>query len=85
MMIKGLERSEDKRSFNKNYIIMNDIQLYNYYLSLPKDTPNFRGKIYPKYCVITGYSITHPHRHYSFEEFIDKLDKDKSFRDFLIK
>ena len=65
---------------------MNDIQLYNYYLSIPLCTRHQQSRIYPKYVVITGraFSHPHPHRHYSFEEFIDKLYQDNNFKNILI-
>lgn len=64
---------------------MNDIQLYELYCSIPKWTVNNPSRIYPKYVVITGRacSAPHPHRHYSFEEFIDKLYTDPKFKEFL--
>lgn len=61
---------------------MNVYQLYEYYLSIPLWTSWNRTWIYPKYVVITGkaFSVPHPHRHYTFEEFIDKLDSDPEFK-----
>lgn len=61
---------------------MNDIQLYQFYCSIPKWTVHNPSRIYPKYVVITGraFAPPHPHRHYSFEEFIDKLNEDSDFR-----
>ena len=58
---------------------MNDIQLYNYYLTIPLSTVTKHSWIYPKYVKITGFSIIepHPHRYLSFEEFLDVID---SFR-----
>ena len=55
---------------------MNDIQLYNYYLSIPLATITKRSWIYPKYVKITGRSICcpHPHRYLSFNEFVDVVD-----------
>jgi len=56
---------------------MNDIQLYNYYLSIPLATVTRHSWIYPKYVKITGKSITgpHPHRYLSFNEFM-KVKED---------
>ena len=56
---------------------MNDIQLYELYCSIPKWTVDNHSRIYPKYVVITGraFSAPHPHRHYSFEEFIDSEEE----------
>lgn len=64
---------------------MNDVQLYRLYCSIPKWTVDNPSRIYPKYVVITGrsFSAPHPHRHYSFEEFIDKLYTDPKFKEFL--
>lgn len=61
---------------------MNDLQLYQLYLSIPLWTVDTPSRIYPKYVVITGRSVAapHPHRHYGFEEFIDKLYEDDKFR-----
>lgn len=59
---------------------MNDIQLYNLYLSIALPTIyNRTSKIYPKYVVITGLSMVHPHpcRHFSFSEFVDKLEENR--------
>ena len=55
---------------------MNDIQLYNYYLLIPLATRIKHSWIYPKYVKILGRSICypHPHRHLSFEEFLDVID-----------
>lgn len=52
---------------------MNDIQLYNYYLSIPLATITKPSWIYPRYVKITGKSITgpHPHRYLSFNEFME--------------
>lgn len=66
---------------------MNDLQLFYLYLSIPESTITEMSWIYPKYVVITGRSFAapHPHRHYNFEEFIDKLYSDKNFRNLLEK
>ena len=52
---------------------MNDIQLYNYYLSIPLATTTRPSWIYPRYVKITGRSICcpHPHRYLSFNEFME--------------
>lgn len=66
---------------------MNDIQLYNLYLSYPLPTIfNRQSKIYPKYVVHMGRAFAGPNpcRHYSFQEFLDKLESDESFKDMLI-
>ena len=66
---------------------MNDIQLYNYYCSIPLAPPGKRSRIYPKYVKITGraFCAPHPHRHFNLEEFIDVLNKDPEFRKILLK
>ena len=64
---------------------LNDLQLYQYYLSIPLTTIDNRTRIYPKYVKILGRSMTtpHPHRHFSFEEFIDKLYEDTDFKNII--
>lgn len=61
---------------------MNDQQLYEYYLSIPKWSRRTQSWIYPDYVVLTGRACIapHPHRHYTFEEFIDKLCSDPEFK-----
>lgn len=61
---------------------MNDIQLYNLYLHIPLWNIGSPTRIYPKYVVHMGRSFfgPNPHRHYSFEEFVDKLNEDSDFR-----
>jgi hypothetical protein len=41
-----------------------------------------RSWIYPDYVAIIGraFKAPHPHRHYTFEEFVDKLHSDPEFR-----
>jgi hypothetical protein len=65
---------------------MNDLQLYELYCSIPKWTIWNRSRIYPEYVVLTGraFSAPHPHRHYSFEEFVDKLNKDPNFKNVIL-
>lgn len=65
---------------------MNDIQLYQLYCSIPKWTVNNSSRIYPKYVVITGraFSAPHPHRHYTFDKFLDKLYTDKNFKNIIL-
>jgi hypothetical protein len=64
----------------------NDIQLYQLYCSIPKWKIGKASRIYPKYVVITGraFSPPHPHRHYTFEEFIDKLNEDINFKNVIL-
>lgn len=61
---------------------LNDLQLYYLYLSIPLATIDKPSRIYPKYIVRTGRSMTgpHPHMYYSFDEFLDKLYEDDKFR-----
>ena len=65
---------------------MNDVQLYELYCSIPKWTISNQSRIYPDYVVITGraFRVQHPHRHYSFEEFVDKLNKDPNFKNVIL-
>jgi hypothetical protein len=67
---------------------MNDCQLYDLYESIPlrREGPKLWSRLYPKYVVITGraFSAPHPHRHYTFEEFIDKLYKDPNFKNVIL-
>ena len=64
---------------------MNDIQLYNYYLTIELPSVARRSWIYPSYVIITGLAFRAPHpcRHFTFEEFIDKLYSDNEFRNLL--
>ena len=65
---------------------MNDLQLFYYYQTIPLTTIHKSTRIYPKYVVITGRSISHPHphRHYTFEEFMDKLNEDPNLRNIIL-
>jgi hypothetical protein len=65
---------------------MNDVQLYELYCSIPKWTVANQSRIYPDYVRITGRAIRapHPHRHYSFEEFVDKLNEDPNFKNIIL-
>ena len=65
---------------------MNDVQLYELYCSIPKWTVNNQSRIYPDYVVLTGraFRAPHPHRHYSFEEFVDKLNEDPNFKNVIL-
>lgn len=55
---------------------MNDLQLYNLYLSIPLAEVRKKSRIYPHLVKITGKSFSHPHphRHYYFSEFVDELE-----------
>ena len=66
---------------------MNDLQLYEYYLSIPLARPGERTRIYSKYVAIIGRAFCHPHphRHYTFSEFVDKLNADPEFKKVLLK
>lgn len=67
---------------------MNDWQLYDLYESIPLRSVGTKlwSRLYPKYVVITGraFSAPHPHRHYTFEEFVDKLHEDPNFRNVIL-
>jgi hypothetical protein len=67
---------------------MNDLQLYELYksISLIPAEPPLWSRLYPKYVVITGHSFSapHPHRHYTLEEFIDKLEEDPNFKNVIL-
>ena len=60
--------------------MMNDLQLYEYYKTIPLAGIGVFSWIYPKYVKITGRSITrpHPHRHYTLDEFLDRLYEEGS-------
>ena len=67
---------------------MNDWQLYELYTSIPLRPvgPKLWSRLYPKYVVKTGraFSAPHPHRHYTFEEFVDKLNEDPHFKNVIL-
>ena len=65
---------------------MNDWQLYELYTSIPLREIGKPSRLYPKYVVITGraFSAPHPHRHYTFEEFVDKLNEDHNFKNVIL-
>lgn len=67
---------------------MNDWQLYELYTSIPLKPvgPKLWSRLYPKHVVITGraFSAPHPHRHYTFEEFVDKLNEDSNFKNVIL-
>lgn len=67
---------------------MNDWQLYELYTSiqLRPMSPGLWSRLYPKYVVITGraFSAPHPHRHYTFEEFVGKLNEDPNFKNVIL-
>lgn len=67
---------------------MNDWQLYELYTSIPlrSESQKLWSRLYPKYVVITGrsFSAPHPHRHYTFEEFVDKLKDDPNFKNVIL-
>lgn len=66
---------------------LNDLQLYELYCSIPLATISNRGRIYPKYVKIIGRSCTgpHPHRHFTFEEFIDCLIEDNDLKNVILQ
>jgi hypothetical protein len=67
---------------------MNDWQLYELYTSIPLRPEGLKlwSRLYPKYIVKTGraFSAPHPHRHYTFEEFVDKLNEDPNFKNVIL-
>lgn len=67
---------------------MNDLQLYELYKSIPLRPVGLKrwSKLYPEYVVLTGRACVapHPHRHYTFEEFVDKLNKDPNFKNVIL-
>ena len=65
---------------------MNDIQLYELYCSIPKWSRTNPSRIYPDYVVITGraFMCPHPHRHYTFEEFVNRLNEDPNFKNVIL-
>lgn len=67
---------------------MNDLQLYDLYKSIPLRPAGLKrwSRLYPEYVVLTGRACAapHPHRHYAFEEFVDKLNEDPNFRNVIL-
>lgn len=68
---------------------MNDLQLYELYLSInlrPLHDLKRWSRLYPRYVVITGraFAPPHPHRHYTFEEFVGKLNEDPNFNNVIL-
>lgn len=86
---KSLCKEKIYRNLNmiKQGVIMNDWQLYEYYLSIPLSTIIQRSWIYPKYVKIIGRSIAgpHPHMHLDFCNFLDLINNDIFFHDKLNK
>ena len=66
---------------------MNDWQLYELYTSIElRPGPLRRSRLYPEYVILTGRACCppHPHRHYTFEEFVDKLYEDPNFKNVIL-
>lgn len=65
---------------------MNDLQLYELYLSIPLCEVDKSSRIYPKFVKRLGRSFCHPHPHchYSFNEFVDKLSEDPLFKEIIL-
>lgn len=67
---------------------MNEWQLYDLYESIPLKPmgPELWSRLYPEYVVIIGRAFLppHPHRHYTFEEFVDKLNEDPNFKNVIL-
>ena len=80
------EEIAEKRISAYSSLPLNDLQLYELYCSLPLATRTDKSRIYPKYVKITGRSFSHPHphRHFTVEEFIDCLDKNKDFKKIIL-
>lgn len=81
------EEIEKNRKSAYHSFHLNDLQLYELYCSIPLATIMDKSRIYPKYVKIIGRSITypHPHRHFTFEEFIDCLIKDSDFKNIILQ
>ena len=67
-------------------MIMNDLQLYTLYLSIPLAEAGKKSRIYPHFVKITGKAFCHPHphRHYYFNEFVDKLEENPDFKEIIL-
>lgn len=68
---------------------LNDLQLYELYLSInlrPLHGLKRWSRLYPEYVVRTGlaFCAPHPHRHYTFDEFIEKLEEDPNFKNVIL-
>jgi hypothetical protein len=65
---------------------MNDLQLYELYLSIPLCEVGKPSRIYPKFVKKLGRSFCHPHphRHYYFNEFVDELENNPEFKEFIL-
>ena len=76
------EEIAEKRISAYSSLPLNDLQLYELYSSLPLATSTNKSRIYPKYVKRTrrSFSHPHPHRYFTFEEFIDCLYKDENFK-----
>lgn len=83
----GMGKSDKNKYCNDcfDYVLPDTGEAYEQYLSLPKATIHKKdSEIYNnRWCVITGRSFRfpNPHRHYSYREFIEKLDNDEKFRE----
>lgn len=80
------EEIAEKRISAYSSLPLNDLQLYELYCSLSLATVTDKSRIYPKYVKKTGRSFSHPHphRHFTFEEFIDKLNEDSNFKNVIL-
>ena len=67
---------------------MNDLQLYDVYKSISLRPIGLKrwSRLYPEYVKLTGRACVapHPHRHYTFEEFVDKLNEDPNFKNVIL-
>ena len=80
------EEMDKNRISAYSSLLLNDLQLYGLYCTTPLVTRTDKSRIYPKYVKITGRSFSHPHphRHFTFEEFIDCLYKDGNFKNVIL-
>jgi len=62
------------------------MQAYEKYVKLPLANVVKPSAIYDRaYVVFTGLSIIspHPHRHFTYDEFLKKYEADQTFREFI--
>lgn len=62
------------------------LELFEKYNAMPLQTRRVVSEIYDKgYVIQTGMSIIapHPHRHYDFDEFVEKYEGSDDFKKFV--